>query len=60
MKVIDCIWRICPECEAPAGQDLPPGGSFTIEKRDSGIDKVITHYEGCSEGFKKIEIPDVE
>ena len=60
MKIKACVWLPCPDCQAPKGANLPPGGSYTVEQAKSGIDKVTTHYVGCPRGFRKIVIPDVE
>lgn len=60
MKVMTCIWRTCPECQAPAIRPLPVGWSYTVEKRRTGIDKVTVHLPQCRDGFKRVEIADVD
>jgi len=60
VKVLTYVWRTCPECQAPAIRPLPVGWSYTVEKRRTGIHKVTVHLPQCRDGFKRVEIPDVD
>jgi hypothetical protein len=58
MKIETCVWRTCPECQAPLIRPLPDGWTFTVEHRKTGIHRVMTHLPQCEDGFKKVKLFD--
>jgi hypothetical protein len=60
MKIETCVWIACTTCRAPVIRPLPQGWSYTVKQRPTGIHRVTTHLPQCPDGFKKVEIPDVE
>lgn len=59
MHVINGVVTECPTCLTPWSRHPPEGYTMTIQKV-RGVQYIQLHTPYCPDGFRVVEIPDVE